>query len=112
MCGSGSLRARPNQDLLYPEYLVRIMLNTFASKWLALASVGTTMDNLNTEIIGNLSIPVPSMREQQEICAQLIREMSSMESLMNITLQTLNLLQERRTSLISAAVTGQICITA
>jgi type I restriction enzyme, S subunit len=110
LCGSGSLRARPRQDILKPEYLVLVMLNTFASKCLSLMSVGTTMDNLNTEIIGALQIPVPPLKDQEEICKKLEKRILNLEQLSTVAQKTIALLQERRTALISAAVTGQLSI--
>ncbi len=110
LCGSGSLRARPHKNLLNPEYLVRVMLNTFASNWLSIMSVGTTMENLNTEIIGALSIPVPPLNEQNQICNKIEKQIISLDLLSETTKNTVSLLQERRTSLISAAVAGQIRI--
>ncbi len=110
LCGSGSLRARPHKNLLNPEYLVRVMLNTFASNWLSIMSVGTTMENLNTEIIGALAIPVPPLNEQNQICNKIEKQIISLDLLSEITKNTVSLLQERRTSLISAAVTGQLRI--
>lgn len=108
LCGSGSLRVRPNKEFLESKYLVLLMSNTDAATALSLMSVGTTMDNLNTDIVGNLSIPLPPINEQRAIVSYIESKVSKLDTLKTATERTIALLQERRTALIAAAVTGQI----
>ena len=108
LCGTGSLQARPDKSILFSEYLVLIMTNTFAGTWLSLMSVGTTMDNLNTDIVGALTVPLPPFEEQVAIAASIESETAQIDTLYAAAERTIKLLQERRTALISAAVTGQI----
>jgi type I restriction enzyme S subunit len=110
LCGTGSLRVRPDKEILDSKYLILLLTSTFAGSWLSLMSVGTTMDNLNTEIVGELAIPLPSLREQQAIVSYVENQTSKLDDLEAATKHTINLLQERRTALISAAVTGQVRI--
>lgn len=110
LCGTGSLRVRPDKETLDSKYLILLLTSTFAGSWLSLMSVGTTMDNLNTEIVGELAIPLPSLREQQAIVSYVENQTSKLDELEAATKHTINLLQERRTALISAAVTGQVRI--
>ncbi|KAM3113166.1 restriction endonuclease subunit S [Phormidesmis sp. 146-33] len=108
LCGSGSLRVRPNAKILDSKYLVLLLTNTFAGSWLSLMSVGTTMDNLNTEIVGEFLIPLPPFQEQQAIVNYVEAQIAKLDKLEVVTKYTAELLQERRTALISAAVTGKI----
>jgi type I restriction enzyme S subunit len=110
LCGSGSLRVRPNLESLDPEYLVLLVSNTFVGKSLSIMSVGTTMENLNTEIISELIIPLPPLNEQYSIVFKIKNKIFQLNSLKITTEQTIKLLEERRKSLITAAVTGQIKI--
>ena len=55
-----------------------------------------------------VSLPVVPMQEQAEIAAFLDREVAKLDALTSAAQAAIDLLQERRTALISAAVTGQI----
>jgi len=63
---------------------------------------------LESEMLGRLEIPVPSLKEQHLIVAELEREVGLLKAVGNSATQTMKLLQERRSALISAAVTGKI----
>lgn len=58
-----------------------------------------------------IQMPVPPLDEQQEIVDYLDREINKIDRLSQATQSSIALLSERRTALISAAVTGQIEIT-
>lgn len=66
VCGTGCLRVRPGM-VLQPLFLSQILGMEFARNWLEGHAVGTTMLNLNTQILGAMPIPLPSMVEQVEI---------------------------------------------
>ncbi len=69
-----------------------------------LGKLGTQL-NLNTETVGNISIPLPPLHEQRAIAAYLDRETARIDSLIGET-EALNvLLREKRVALISRAVT-------
>ncbi len=108
LCGTGSLRARPNKEIINPEYLIWLITNSFASTWLSLMAVGTTMSNLNTAIVGDLPLPVPPLTEQNRIVAFINQNITHLDGL-QIALGKMNdLLYERRAALITAAVSGKI----
>lgn len=67
-----------------------------------------TQLNLNTQIVGNIVIPVPPQNEQREIVKFLDRETEKLDQLIPKTQATIDTLIEYRTALISAAVTGAI----
>lgn len=58
--------------------------------------------------LGQFLMPYPSKEEQREIVEFLQQELSKFDTLTAETQRAIDLLQERRTALISAAVTGQI----
>ena len=71
-------------------------------------STSAAQPGLSVEAIGNLRIPAPIIEEQNQIADYLLIESGKWESLIEAATQSINLLQERRSALISAAVTGQI----
>jgi len=60
------------------------------------------------DLVGRLVIPVPSLSEQKAIAVYLTTELAKFDTLTAEAQRAIDLLQERRTALISAAVTGQI----
>ena len=108
LCGTGSLRARLRQDSVVPHYLAFVFAETRISDVLAVQSVGSTMDNLNTEILGECHVPVPPLEEQRTIVDHIDRETVTLDAIRTATGRTITLLRERRAALIASAVTGQI----
>ena len=72
------------------------------------ATFGTKMPRASWEFVGGMSLPLPPLAEQSAIVAFLDRETAKIDALIFEANQTIALLQERRSALISAAVTGQI----
>lgn len=70
--------------------------------------VGATIRRANVEEIRNLIVVHPPANEQHAIAAFLDGETAKFESLTAEAQRAVDLLRERRTALISAAVTGQI----
>jgi type I restriction enzyme S subunit len=71
-------------------------------------SVTAAQPGLSVEAIGNLQLPVPTFEEQQAISAYLLKEATQLDTLTQEAQTAVALLQERRTALISAAVTGKM----
>ena len=63
---------------------------------------------LNCEILSALKMPFPPFEEQLLICEHLGAHLKKFDALTAEAQRAIDLLQERRTALISAAVTGQI----
>lgn len=66
---------------------------------------GTIMDGLNTAIVKNLVIPLPSLTEQKEIAKYLETKCADIDALISAKEKTNVLLKERRQSIIYEAVT-------
>jgi type I restriction enzyme S subunit len=64
------------------------------------------MDNLNTEILGACHVPLPPLTEQHAIVDHIDRGVVTLDSVATTTERTIELLRERRSALIAAAVTG------
>jgi type I restriction enzyme S subunit len=69
---------------------------------------GSTKGAITCEQIGNLKIAIPPQSEQKEINSHVDRVSKEFDTLTTEAQRAIDLLQERRTALISAAVTGQI----
>ena len=71
-------------------------------------TVGATSPHVNVGTIRNYYLAQPPLAEQHAIATYLNREVIRFDSLISEAQRAIDLLHERRTALISAAVTGQI----
>lgn len=67
-----------------------------------------TQQNIGMGVIGNLHIARPPVSEAIEIATHLRGKCSKFDELIDIAMMQISIMQERRTALISAAVTGKI----
>jgi type I restriction enzyme S subunit len=72
------------------------------------AKQGQGQPNLNTDIIKSIQLALPPLDEQRQIVDSLHRRLKQSDSLLNDVVSAQALLAERRSALISAAVTGHI----
>ncbi len=79
----------------------------FRSHVLSLAT-GGGQPNVSQDIVRSLRVACPSRREQKKIVDYLSHQSSRFDALVEESTRAIALLQERRSALISAAVTGQI----
>ena len=107
LCGTGSLNVRLS-SLAIPEFVSIYLRTAYIRELLKLESVGSTMDNLNTQILSKVPVPLPSLAEQHAIAMFLDIETTKFDTLTAEANRAIALLQERRSALISAAVTGKI----
>lgn len=70
------------------------------------AAHGTTVIRMETWT--SMKLPVPPIDEQQAIVTAILSEMRKLDALTADSLRAIDLLNERRTALVSAAVTGQM----
>lgn len=108
LCGTGSLRARVDHNILNPEFLLYQFSLKGVVEYLSLQSVGSTMDNLNTSILGRLPIILPPTVEQEFIILALHKMCSAIENQVNKVNLAISSLKEYRSALITNAVTGKI----
>ena len=71
-------------------------------------SVGNTLPILNNDKHGTLKIGIPPVAEQNEISQFLDRQTSRIDALIDLSNKALEALAERRSALISEAVTGKL----
>ena len=107
LCGTGSLNVRLLPNAL-PEFVTAYLGSPYVRQLLELESVGSTMDNLNTQILSNVSVPTPPVSEQRMIVERASLLTTEIDGLIDQASRVSELLSERRAALISAAVTGKI----
>lgn len=69
------------QSTLSPRYLFHIISGTLFKDYLKVALNSTTINNLNSEIVNNFIIPIPSLEEQNRIVGILDTFTDSIENL-------------------------------
>jgi type I restriction enzyme, S subunit len=70
LCGTGSLFFRPNLKKINPQYLYWVLSNSNTKAFLEGEAKGSTMSNLNLNIVRNIPFPLPSLEEQKKIVKQ------------------------------------------
>ncbi|WP_371795299.1 restriction endonuclease subunit S [Streptomyces sp. NBC_01718] len=95
---------------LDPRFVGYFMLGTEGQDQLLQGAVGGTKVQLALDDIRGLRIPVSPLDEQRRIAAHLDRETAKIDTLIAKTRRHIELAKERRSALITAAVTGQIDI--
>jgi len=73
-----------------------------------LAATGTAQLNISPGSVGNVEIPVPPVIEQRSIVRRIADDQSRISRIMLFARSSVTLIRERRSALITAAVTGQI----
>ncbi|MDO8772057.1 MAG: restriction endonuclease subunit S [Burkholderiaceae bacterium] len=108
LCGTGCLMITPEIGKVLPEFLQLVISSRASRDWLSLESVGTTMDNLNSEILGRLPCFVPSIQDQLSRLHEAQREIEALDKLCECVKAEIELLKELRSSTITDAVLGRI----
>ncbi len=107
-CGTGCLMLFPDTSKVVPAYLSMIISSTPSKDWLSLESVGSTMENLNSGILGRLPCFVPSIDEQKSLLENVLAETAAYDSLRTYVQEEITLLKELRAATIADAVLGRI----
>lgn len=101
-------------DDVVPEFVVALFSSVPWISWLdALCRVGGGFRlRVSRSQLGELRVPLPPLDEQRAIARHLEEAFPQFDTLTAEAKHAIDLLQERRTALISAAVTGQIDVRA
>lgn len=90
------------------DYWQHVIKSTEVVEQMSVLMVGATFKRINVDEIRNLSVVSPPLEEQTEIAEALDVKVERFDTLIAEAERAIELLQERRTALISAAVTGKI----
>lgn len=99
---------RPSALSSSSNFMQAVLKSDLVAAQLACLMIGSTFKRVNVEEIRNLMIPFPPDNEQQVIATYVKDEAARFDDLVTDAVRAITLLQERRTALISAAVTGKI----
>lgn len=97
---------RPNADVS-PQFLGTLLKSDVGQTYFELSQYGLKQ-GLSLEDVREAPVPLPPLSEQHSIVELLLSVTSQFDRLTAEAQRAIDLLQERRTALISAAVTGQI----
>ena len=79
LCGTGCFFVTPCPALA-PEYLVFLLGSPYVKTVLMAESVGTTMNNLNHSILGDILIPLPPFNEQHSIMEKYVKAITPLDA--------------------------------
>jgi type I restriction enzyme, S subunit len=102
-----ALKCRHN---ILPDFLARQLQSRRDEILTMTRESGHGTKAIETTLLENLEIVIPPLEEQEAITKYMDKKFIQIDLLVDSTKKTIALLQERRTSLISAAVTGQLLI--
>ena len=93
---------KPRDDMV--RYWVHVLASIEFYPWIS----GSAQPKLTSESLGSISLPVPPVRERNEILVFNDRVTGRLDPLIGKVRDAIDRLKELRSSLISAAVTGKI----
>jgi type I restriction enzyme S subunit len=93
---------------LNPEFLLFALMASSIQESIRSQTSSTAIPMISQEQIGNYFLTVPDTKEQVMIVEYLKKMIRSLENQFELAQRMVELLKERRTALISAAVTGKI----
>ena len=104
VCTTEILPLRPSPGSLQ-SYVMYCLLNAPHVRWLDSLTYGARMPRVNAEQVGDSRLPAPPESEQRDIADFLDRETAKIDALMANKERLIELLQEKRTALITRVVT-------
>lgn len=99
---------QPNQNVVAGEFLSMLFQSQYGYSVLYSIRTGGMHPHLNCGEVQYVRLPVPPRVEQAEILAFISSKTKTFDALIHSQNTAIELMQERRTALISAAVTGKI----
>ncbi len=119
----GIIEELPSEDCIYPDILIRLRFSKAVDSRLAVLFLNSTVSRpqvamgaktaagiwkVSGATVSEFAMPLPPPAEQRDILYHLGAALSKIDSLVIRASEQGTLLRERRTALISAAVTGKI----
>lgn len=103
-------RLRTKRSLMLPDFLVNYLITGIARTAIVSDARGSsgTMVKISQDHLCNWRIPVPPLEEQLDIVRRLREATDHIDAVSTAISESLDLLKERRSALITAAVTGKI----
>lgn len=105
---TGLIRLTPNGDTISRDYIRAVVVSSLFTTQIDLLKAGATIQHFGPTHLSQMKIVLPPPAEQEQITSHINKQNDSFDTLTAEAQRAIDLLQERRTALISAAVTGQI----
>lgn len=105
---TGLIRLRGIDRKMIKSYVRHLVVSNQFSIQIDLLKAGATIQHFGPTHLSQMTIARPPVEEQIVIAMHIDRENARLDSLVAEATHAIDLLQERRTALISAAVTGKI----
>ncbi|HEX5744601.1 MAG TPA: restriction endonuclease subunit S [Archangium sp.] len=102
----------PVREVVEGAWIALVMKAEYGLQSLLSIQTGALHPHLNCGDVKDVSIPLPPLVEQRQIIEKVGEQTRSLDALILEAERAIELLQERRAALISAAVTGQIDVRA
>ncbi|KVZ97532.1 hypothetical protein WT36_04010 [Burkholderia territorii] len=106
--GQRTVLMKTDKTMLNPCYGLWSIYGGLASEFVALLAQGSTVSHFNMSDIGNIPVLLPPLEEQAAIVSFIDGEIGKLDTLKAEAERAINLLTERRSAVIAAAVTGKI----
>jgi type I restriction enzyme S subunit len=103
-------RLRVDQEECIPDFVSLYMSTALARRQIENQATGasSSMLNISQSVIRGLVIALPTVAEQSSILSRINEGLSKLRALSDEAARAIEILRERRSALISAAVTGKI----
>jgi type I restriction enzyme S subunit len=99
---------RCDQSVALPYFVLQFLRSKNFQEGVALSWSFGTQQNIGMGVLGNLPVLIPPISEQRDIVGYLSEQSKLLDALQEAAESSIPLLRERRSALISAAVTGKI----
>ncbi|WSQ10358.1 restriction endonuclease subunit S [Streptomyces sp. NBC_01231] len=103
-----TVRVALRPDLVDTRFIVWALLSRQTAEYWDYQIMGATFRRLNLGTLARTPIPLPAIHEQRRIAAYLDEQTAKIDTLIAEAERFIELSRERRSALITAAVTGQI----
>jgi type I restriction enzyme S subunit len=108
-CFAGYLiRLRCDSSLVLPHFVYAFAQSEPYWRQVGEGTIQATIQNFSAEKFGDIRMAVPPIAEQRQIFAHIQHESKHLDAVRSSTERTIALLNERRSALIGAAVTGHL----
>lgn len=97
-------------DKILSSYTLNLFLSNKFIETVNSSTYGSKMPRANIDYIANIFLPIPPLPEQQQIADYLEQKSAETAQAIAVIERQLRLLQEYKTTLINASVTGKICL--
>jgi len=103
----GTARICPGERV-ESKYLLYLLKSLLARQHFDSLSKGATFDEVTLKMVRNYEVPLPPLDEQRAIVDRIENQMKPLKELERVVSQCIELCNQKRRAIITAAVTGQI----